>query len=44
VGHSQYDQGGEERNGQRSHAKDGVPLFRASNMLTTRGYFKDLQR
>ena len=43
VGHSQYDQGGEEGDGQRGNAKDGVALFGASNMLTTRGDFKDLQ-
>jgi hypothetical protein len=39
VGHSQYDQGGEKGNGQRRHTKDGVPLFGASKMLTTRGDF-----
>jgi hypothetical protein len=43
VGHPKHDQSGEEWNGERGHAKDGVSLFGASNMVTTWRGFKNLQ-
>jgi hypothetical protein len=44
VGHPKYNQSGKEGNGERGYAQNGVSLFGASNMLTTRRDFKDLQR